>query len=96
MTVKTAAFELTWTSAQRSAAITARDMLDLAYRNSGCTITYTRTFVAVTAYECEIRHLQTRNDVLEMFRDYGYEIETHGSTIILKMQKTCDKMKSLA
>jgi hypothetical protein len=77
-----------YSSAERAAANTARDLLDLAYAYKGLHINYRKTFIAVKVDGPIARDKQTVRAVKETFAEKGYEVLVSKQGIIVRIKRT--------
>ena len=77
----------TYTSAERAAANTARDLLDSAYISKGLHINYRKTFIAIKVDAAEARSEQIASGVKEVFHEKGYEILHSEQGVIVRIKR---------
>jgi len=76
-----------YSSAERSAANTARDLLDMAYAYKGLHINYRKTFIAVKVDAPLVKDKLTVRAVKDVFKEKGYEVLVSPQGIVVRIKR---------
>jgi len=77
----------TYSRQQQQEAITARDLLDTAYRSTDLYVNWRKTFISIAIRGAQARGRDTANQVELLFQSRGYERVTTPQAVVYRIPR---------